>query len=71
VRLAAYARRDEIEIMQLVGAPIAYVADRSSLEGILQGGGWSARGARAALGWIRASQCPLRAARLGALAWMG
>ena len=25
VRLAAHARRDEIEIMQLVGAPLAYV----------------------------------------------
>ena len=39
VRLAAYARRDEIEIMQLVGAPIAYVRGPFVLEGILQGGG--------------------------------
>ncbi len=39
VRLAAYARRDEIEIMQLVGAPTAYVRGPFVFEGILQGGG--------------------------------
>ena len=39
VRLAAYARRDEIEIMQLVGSPIAYVRGPFIVEGILQGGG--------------------------------
>lgn len=38
VRLAAYARRDEIEIMQLVGAPLAYVRGPFVLEGVLQGG---------------------------------
>ena len=38
VRLAAYARRDEIEIMQLVGAPFAYVRGPFVFEGILQGG---------------------------------
>jgi cell division transport system permease protein len=38
VRLAAYARRDEIEIMQLVGAPFAYVRGPFIVEGILQGG---------------------------------
>ena len=38
VRLAAYARRDEIEIMQLVGAPIAYVRGPFVFEGIIQGG---------------------------------
>ena len=38
VRLAAYARRDEIEIMQLVGAPLAYVRGPFILEGVLQGG---------------------------------
>ena len=38
VRLAAYARRDEIEIMQLVGAPLAYVRGPFVAEGILQGG---------------------------------
>ncbi len=38
VRLAAYARRDEIEIMQLVGAPFAFVRGPFVVEGILQGG---------------------------------
>ena len=38
VRLAANARRDEIEIMQLVGAPIGYVRGPFVIEGILQGG---------------------------------
>ena len=38
VRLAAYARRDEIEIMQLVGAPFAYIRGPFVAEGLLQGG---------------------------------
>jgi len=38
IRLAALARREEIEIMQLVGAPIAYVRGPFVVEGILQGG---------------------------------
>lgn len=38
VRLTAAARRDEIEIMQLVGAPFAYVRGPFVAEGILQGG---------------------------------
>ena len=38
VRLAASARRDEIEIMQLVGAPYAYVRGPFVAEGVLQGG---------------------------------
>ena len=38
VRLAASARQDEIEIMQLVGAPFAYVRGPFVVEGILQGG---------------------------------
>ena len=38
VRLALYARRDEIEIMQLVGAPTAYVRGPFVMEGVLQGG---------------------------------
>ena len=38
VRLAASARQDEIEIMQLVGAPLAYVRGPFVVEGILQGG---------------------------------
>lgn len=38
VRLAASARRDEIEIMQLVGAPLPYVRGPFVVEGVLQGG---------------------------------
>jgi cell division transport system permease protein len=38
VRLALHTRRDEIEIMQLVGAPSAYIRGPFIMEGILQGG---------------------------------
>jgi cell division transport system permease protein len=38
VRLAATARSDEIEIMQLVGAPHTYVRGPFVVEGVLQGG---------------------------------
>ncbi len=38
VQLAATARRDEIEIMQLVGAPVAYIRGPFIAEGLLQGG---------------------------------
>jgi cell division transport system permease protein len=38
VRLAAMARRDEIEIMQLVGAPFGYIRGPFVVEGFLQGG---------------------------------
>jgi cell division transport system permease protein len=38
VRLALHARRDEMEIMQLVGAPQAYLRGPFVMEGVLQGG---------------------------------
>ena len=38
VRLALLARREEIHIMQLVGAPIAYIRGPFIVEGLLQGG---------------------------------
>ena len=38
VRLAAYARLDEIEIMHLVGLPAAFIRGPFVVEGILQGG---------------------------------
>jgi cell division transport system permease protein len=38
VRLAALARQDEIAIMQLVGAPFAYIRGPFIVEGLLQGG---------------------------------
>jgi cell division transport system permease protein len=38
VRLALYARREELDIMQLVGAPQAYIRGPFVMEGVLQGG---------------------------------
>lgn len=38
VRLALYARRDEIHIMQLVGAPMTFIRGPFVLEGVFQGG---------------------------------
>jgi len=38
VRLSLYARRDELEIMQLVGAPFSYIRGPAIVEGLLMGG---------------------------------
>ncbi len=38
VRLALHARRHELEVMQLVGAPTAYLRGPFIMEGVLQGG---------------------------------
>jgi cell division transport system permease protein len=38
VRLSIYARRDELEIMALVGAPFGYIRGPSIVEGLLLGG---------------------------------
>jgi cell division transport system permease protein len=38
VRLALWARRDELEIMHLVGAPQAFIRGPFVMEGVLQGG---------------------------------
>jgi len=38
VRLTLHARRDEIEIMQLVGSPYAYIRGPFVVEGFIQGG---------------------------------
>ena len=38
VRLSLHARRDELEIMQLVGAPFSYIRGPSIVEGLLLGG---------------------------------
>ena len=38
VRLALYARRDELDIMELVGAPQVYIRGPFIMEGTLQGG---------------------------------
>ena len=50
VRLALHARRDEVEIMQLVGAPTAYIRGPFVMEGVIQGG----IGAMAALALLAA-----------------
>lgn len=63
VRLAAASRRDEIEIMQLVGAPFAYVRGPFVAEGILQGG----LGALVALAGLAAAFVAFQA-RYGAVA---
>lgn len=57
VRLTAVARRDEIEIMQLVGAPFIYVRGPFVAEGILQGG----MGAAIAMALLAAGFLGLRA----------
>jgi cell division transport system permease protein len=38
VRLSLHARRDELEIMQLVGAPFSYIRGPAIVEGLLLGG---------------------------------
>jgi cell division transport system permease protein len=57
VRLTAMARRDEIEIMQLVGAPFAYIRGPFIIEGLLQGG----MGAIAAILLLLAAFAAIRA----------
>ena len=59
VRLAVFARRDEVEIMRLVGAPLVFVRGPFICEGILQGG----VGALVALGLLWAAYAG------GTLAW--
>ncbi|MGH8187325.1 MAG: cell division protein FtsX [Steroidobacteraceae bacterium] len=60
VRLALHARRDELEIMQLVGSPYAFIRGPFVAEGLLQGG----LGALLALG-------ALWAGFSAAVAWWG
>jgi cell division transport system permease protein len=64
VRLALHARRDELEIMQLVGAPQAFVRGPFVMEGVLQGG----VGAVVALMLLAAAFLALRARFLEPLA---
>jgi cell division transport system permease protein len=64
VRLALYARRDELEIMQLVGAPQAYIRGPFVMEGVLQGG----IGALLALAALAAAFFALRGRYLAPLA---
>jgi cell division transport system permease protein len=64
VRLALDARRDELEIMQLVGAPESYVRGPFVMEGALHGG----IGAVAALVVLALAFFPMRARLLAPLA---
>lgn len=64
VRLALYARRDELEIMQLVGAPQAYIRGPFVMEGVIQGG----MGAALAILALGAAFAALQARYLGSLA---
>jgi cell division transport system permease protein len=57
VRLALYARREELEIMQLVGAPQLYIRGPFVMEGVLQGGA----GAVLALAVLLAGHLAIRA----------
>ena len=64
VRLGLYARRDELDIMQLVGAPSFYVRGPFVVEGTLQGG----LGALIALGALAAIFVAVRGRYLAPLA---
>jgi cell division transport system permease protein len=64
VRLALFARRDEIEIMELVGAPATYIRGPFVMEGVLQGG----IGATVALAGLAAVFLVLRSRYLQPLA---
>jgi cell division transport system permease protein len=57
VRLGMFARRDEVEIMSLVGAPLAAIRGPFVVEGILQGGA----GSVAALAALAAAYAVVRA----------
>lgn len=64
IRLTLHARRDELEIMQLVGAPPAYVRGPFVAEGLLQGG----MGAASAVALLAIVYLALRARYLDPLA---
>jgi cell division transport system permease protein len=64
VRLALHARRQEIEVMQLVGAPQVYVRGPFLMEGVFQGG----IGAVAALAGLSVTFLALRGSYLSPLA---
>ncbi|MDE3155021.1 MAG: ABC transporter permease [Acidobacteriota bacterium] len=57
VRLALFARRDEVEIMRLVGAPLSYIRGPFVTEGLLHGG----VGALIAIGLLLAGLVAVRA----------
>ena len=58
VRLGLHARRDEIEIMKLVGSPVAFIRGPFVAEGLLQGGVGRRRRDRALCGWDSRPSAP-------------
>ncbi len=64
VRLGLHARRDEIEIMKLVGSPMTFIRGPFVAEGLLQGGIGARPGAGGSCGW--GSRSPRRG---GAASW--
>jgi cell division transport system permease protein len=64
VRLALLARREEIHIMQLVGAPLAYIRGPFVVEGLMQGG----IGAVIAIGVLWGTFVGVRARQITAMA---
>jgi cell division transport system permease protein len=64
VRLALLARRQEIHIMQLVGAPLAYIRGPFVVEGLIQGGA----GAVVAVAALWAAFVAIRARQIPAIA---
>jgi cell division transport system permease protein len=69
VRLALVARREEIHIMQLVGAPLAYIRGPCVIEGLLQGGAGAV--AAVAILWatfaiVRSREAPMMAGAIDA-----
>jgi cell division transport system permease protein len=64
VRLALLARRQEIHIMQLVGAPLAYIRGPFVVEGLIQGGA----GALVAVAALWAAFAAVRARQILAVA---
>jgi cell division transport system permease protein len=69
VRLALVARREEIHIMQLVGAPLAYIRGPCVIEGLLQGGAGAI--AAVAILWatfaiVRSREAPMMAGAIDA-----
>lgn len=70
VRLSLHARRDELDIMQLVGAPFSYIRGPFIVEGLLLGGAGAAV-ALAAIGLLYSAVARWLGPDLGGLAGAG
>jgi cell division transport system permease protein len=65
VHLALFARRDEIEIMELVGAPMTFIRGPFVFEGIIQGGLGAALGLVLLWGCLEAARARLAGVAAG------